>query len=65
MPAGRKKKKIRKSCLLIQLAGLFIRAGLAEAVRRPKDARVKLSLAGPPQASGDTHSYPPRFGASR
>lgn len=42
-----KKKKIRKSCLLIQLAGLFIRAGLAGAVRRPKDAHVKLSLAAP------------------
>lgn len=50
MPAGCKKikiKKIRKSCLLIQLAGLFIRAGLAAAVRRPEDAHVKLSLAGP------------------
>ena len=43
----KKEKKKRKSCLLIQLAGLFIRAGLAGAVRRPKDAGVKLSLAGP------------------
>lgn len=41
------KKKKRKSCLLIQLAGLFIRAGLAGAVRRPRDVRVELSLAGP------------------
>lgn len=37
---GVKKKKIRRSCLLIQLAGLFIRAGLAGAVRRPGDACV-------------------------
>lgn len=52
------KKKIRKSCLLIQLAGLFIRAGLAGAVRRPGDACVQ-AVAHKPCRQMETHMLSP------